>query len=162
MSRTAMAKVGGALLVGLVPLMLWGGATEAQSRFGPPGRGPGMPMLPMLLRGVNLTPEQDARVKDIVAAHRSAFRDIGYQLRVAEGAMADKLFGTGPVSADDLNASIQQIAQLREQLLREGLAATIDVRAVLTPDQLAKASQIHERMKQLRSEMRSLWSNPQQ
>jgi Spy/CpxP family protein refolding chaperone len=151
-ATVALVAVLAALTIGA-----WSAPASAQPR--PPGEyryGSGM-MLPMLLRGANLTPDQQARVREIVAAHRPAFRALGDQLRAAEEVMAGKLFATGQVAPEDVTAYVQQVSQLREQLLREAVAATLEVRAVLTPDQLARASQIHDRMKALRSEMRSLW-----
>ena len=58
--------------------------------------------------------------------------------------------------AEDLTPLVQQISQLREQLTQEGLRVVLDIRGVLTPEQLAKVEQIRKRMGELRAEMRSL------
>jgi hypothetical protein len=60
------------------------------------------------------------------------------------------------VSPDDLSAIRQQISQLRDQLGQEGLQTALEIRNVLTPDQLAKAAQIRQRMQELQAEMRGL------
>jgi hypothetical protein len=70
--------------------------------------------------------------------------------------MADKLFAPGDVRAEDLTSQIQRVAQLREQLMQEGLKVALEVRAVLTPQQLAKATELKERMRALHTEMREL------
>ena len=48
-------------------------------------------------------------------------------------------------------------AQLREQLAQEGLKVGIEVRDVLTPEQLTKAAEIKDRIRALRTEMRGLF-----
>ena len=145
------------VLAALLAVPLWAGSPGAQSRFSTMERGgdSGL-MLPMLLRGAHLTPDQESRVKAIVEAHRATFRSVSEQLRTAQEEMASKLLGTAAVKADDLAPAVQRIAQLREQLLREAMATALEVRAVLTPEQIAKVAQTHERMKQLRAEMRAL------
>ena len=60
--------------------------------------------------------------------------------------------------AEDLTGQVQRAAQLREQLMQEGLKVALEVRALLTPDQLAKAAQLKDRVRALRAEMRSLFA----
>ncbi|HEV8673248.1 MAG TPA: periplasmic heavy metal sensor [Methylomirabilota bacterium] len=140
------------------------GSASADAQPGGPGAprgfrdvgGPGM-LLPVVLRAANLTPDQDAQVRQILAAHRPAFRSLREQLRAVQEAMADKLFGPGGVQTADFAPLLQQSAQLREQLVQEGLKVALEVRAVLTPDQLAKASQVKDRLKALRAEERLLF-----
>lgn len=145
------------VLAGLMALVLGTVPAGAQSRYSAmAGGGDSGLMLPLLLRGARLTPDQETRVKAIVEAHRATFRSVGEQLRTAQEEMASKLLGTAAVKADDLAPTVQRIAQLREQLLREAMATALEVRAVLTPEQVAKMAQTHERMKQLRAEMRAL------
>src|SRR3990172_4509968 len=58
-------------------------------------------------------------------------------------------------------ALVQQIGQLRVQLTQEALQVALEIRAVLTPEQLARAEQIRHKLKDLRSEMRSLLGRDQ-
>jgi len=113
-------------------------------------------LLPVLLKGANLTPDQDAQVHQIMAAHHPAFRTLFSQLRSAHEELADKLYGPGEVDAAELNTHIDKVSQLREQLLREGLKLALEVRAVLTPEQRARAAEVKDRMRALRGEMRGL------
>ncbi len=157
----------GIVLIGLVAVSLWFATVYGQDyhRFGMKGRGsrgmmmgggPGM-MLPLMLKGVDLTAEQEEQVKKIMANHRQTFRTLFRQLRVANEEMSDKLFAPGEVQADNLTPLVQKVAQLREQLMQEGLKAALEVRGVLTSEQLAQAAQLKKRMQELRSEMRSLF-----
>ncbi|MBI3329742.1 MAG: Spy/CpxP family protein refolding chaperone [Nitrospinae bacterium] len=147
----------------LMAVSLWSAVAYAQPLPGPSGRGRGGPgrLLPLVLRGVNLTDEQKARVKEIVTAHRPTFREIAGQLRVAHQELADKLFGPDAIQEADLTPQVQRVAQLRQQLMQEGLKVAMEVRGVLTPEQLAQAFQLKDRMRALRTEMRGLFGGGQ-
>lgn len=125
-------------------------------RGGPWGREGGM-VLPFLIRSANLTPEQETKVHGILSAHRTATRNLLEQLRRSQDELADKLLAAGPVQTADLQPQLQQIGQLREQLLQDSAQIALEVRAILTPEQLAKAGQVKARMKQLQSEMHHLF-----
>lgn len=128
------------------------GGAEMYGAYG----GHGDMMLRVLLRGVALTEAQQAQVKQIVANHRPQFEGLVSQLRSAREQLADKLYASGPVKAEDLAPLMQQIAQLRGQLSQEGLQVALEIRGVLTPEQLAKAGQTRRRFNELRAEMRGL------
>jgi Spy/CpxP family protein refolding chaperone len=128
-------------------------------RAGPWGRDGGM-VLPFLIRSANLTPDQETRVRAILSAHRTATRNALEQLQRAQDELADKLLAAGPVQSADLQPQLQQIGQLREQLLQDSAQIALEVRAILTPEQIAKAGQVKARMKQLQSEMHHLFEHP--
>jgi Spy/CpxP family protein refolding chaperone len=150
----------------LVAACLWSLPVHAQSRPGPHERG-GMAgdgtgiALPLLLRAANLTPDQKAQVRQIMANHRVTLRELLNQLRAAQDQMANKLFSTGRLQEADLATQVQQIAQLRNQLAEEGLRVVLEIRGVLTTEQLVKASQLKSQMQSLQSQMRSLWGADQ-
>lgn len=145
-----------------VAVTLWSLAAYAQPRpgfhrpmGGMTGDGGGM-MLPMLLRGANLTADQKAQMKQIMANHRANFQNLFSQLRAAQDQISDKLLSPGAVRDTDLAPQTQQIAQLRNQLADEGLRVVLEIRNILTPDQLAKAAQLKTQMQSLRNQMRNL------
>jgi Spy/CpxP family protein refolding chaperone len=146
----------------LVAACLWALPGYTQSRPGPherggiAGDGTGI-ALPLLLRAANLTPDQKAQVRQIMANHRVTLQELFNQLRATQDQMANKLFSTGRLQEADLAPQVQQIAQLRNQLADEGLRVVLEIRGVLTPEQLAKASQLKSQMLSLQSQMRSLW-----
>jgi Spy/CpxP family protein refolding chaperone len=80
-------------------------------------------------------------------------------LQVAHKDVADKLFAPGEVQTEDLTTQVQRVAQLREQLMQEGLKVALEVRGILTPEQLAKAADLKERMRALHAEMRGLFKD---
>lgn len=159
---------------GLVALLVSGalaasapGAAFAQAQAPPasgPMREPGMHggmgrgdgELWLMIRAANLSTEQQAKVRDILSAHRSAVRPLVDQLRQTQQELGAKLLAPGQVQVADLQPLLQRIGQLRDQLALDSAQAAIEVRAVLTPEQLARAAQAKERLRQLREEMRQL------
>jgi len=120
----------------------------------------GMSPLPIFLRAANLTPAQQAQVKKILLDNRAAVHSQSEQMHTAREAIAAKLFSTGPVTASDLSAQTQQIAQAQQQMLQNELSMALQVRAVLTPAQLQKVSQLHTKFESLHQQMRALMSPP--
>lgn len=149
-----MVWVGGlAVIVAAVPVY---GQHRGEMGRGPMG-GPGLGMmLPMVLRGANLTPEQESQVREILKAHRPESRAYWEQLRATQEEIADKLFAPGTVQTEDLAPQLQRIAQVRQQMLQESLKVSLEVRALLTPEQLAKALQLKDGLRALRKEERKL------
>lgn len=150
----------------LVSICLWAVPGYAQSRSGSSERGSAALdgtgiALPLLLRGANLTPDQKAQVRQIMADHRATFRDLFRRLRAAQDQMANKIFSTEKLEQADLEPQAQQIAQVRNQLAEAGLRVVLEIRSILTPEQLAKASQLKSQMQSLHSQMRSLWGTEQ-
>lgn len=134
----------------------------AQPRPGFHGPRPGMMgdgaamTLPLLLRGANLTADQKTQVKQIMANHRATFQNLFSQLRTVQDQISSKLFSTGAVSESDVMPQLQQVTALRSQLAEEGLRVALEIRNILTPDQLNKAAQLKTQMQSLRNQMKNL------
>jgi Spy/CpxP family protein refolding chaperone len=110
----------------------------------------------MFLRGANLTADQRSQVQQIIASHRPTFQELFGRLRAAQQELSNRLFSTGGLQEADLAPQVRQISLLRNQIAEENLRVALEIRSVLTPDQLAKAAQLRERMQTLRDEMRNL------
>jgi Spy/CpxP family protein refolding chaperone len=156
-------------LVGLVTISLAAISAAAQGMpmrggwagpGGGPGGGPeaGAEVFPLriIMRSVGLTDAQRDQVRQILTAHRPRFQALRGQIRALTTQLTDKLYAPGAVSADDASAIRHQISELRDQLGQEGLQTALEIRNVLTPEQLAKAAQIRNRMQELRAEMQNL------
>ena len=156
--RRAIAGV--LLLVALsaTPALAQGPGHESSSMRWSGGRGDGE--LWLMIRAANLTPDQQTRVRAILSAHRATARPLIEQLRQAQQELGGKLLAPGPVQAADLQPQLQRIGQLRDQLAQDSAGAALEVRAVLTPEQLARVAQTKERLRQLREEMRQLVQPP--
>jgi Spy/CpxP family protein refolding chaperone len=109
-----------------------------------------------ILRAVGLTDEQKAQIRQIYANHRPQLQALYQQLRAAERQLRDQLYGPNPPTVADLDP----INRLREQLAAERLQIALEIRNVLTPEQLARAAQIRQRLQQLRQQERSLLTPP--
>jgi Spy/CpxP family protein refolding chaperone len=149
-------------LAGLLSLALWV-APPMAGAFGHGGpRGGGMGpddpsmLFPMILRGLNLTSDQQSKIHAIMEAHRPKFQELFAQARSAQQAVMERLLAPGPATAEDLAPMMQQAIQARGQLMQEGLRAALDVRGVLTPDQLAKAADVQKQMEALHAQMQKL------
>ena len=143
-------------------LFTWLGPAHAQAPGPYHGKGPrpggwgnGL-MLGVPLHTLNLNPDQQAQVKSILSTYRASVRPILEQLRQVQSGMGDRLLAPGQLQAADLQSQLQQVTQLRTQLLQLSAQATLDVRNVLTPDQLSAAAQTKAKMKDLRSQMHQL------
>jgi Spy/CpxP family protein refolding chaperone len=149
------------IVTAVLVLGAWLVPASAQPQGPPYGRGPrggwgaGL-MLGVPLHSLNLTPDQQTQVKSIFSTYRAAARPIIQQMRQVQSDLSDKLLASGPLQAADLQAQVQQISQLRAQLLQLSSQATLDVRNLLTPDQLTTATQTRAKLKDLRSQMRQL------
>jgi Spy/CpxP family protein refolding chaperone len=118
-------------------------------------------MSPKLLNALNLTPEQAAKIEVSKNAFREAQRAFQNEQKVLRQEVGDKLFGPNPVKEADAARQIAKLADLREKILREGFKIALDVRQVLTPEQLAKAATIRQQMQDIQSEVRSLYNENQ-
>ena len=117
-------------------------------------------MLGVPLSSLNLNADQQAQVKSILSTYRTAARPIIQQIWQAQSGLGDKLLAPGQVQTADVQGQLQLISQLRAQLLQLSAQATVDVRNVLTADQLNTAAQNKAKMKDLRSQMRQLMAPP--
>src|SRR5437899_3413229 len=109
-----------------------------------------------VLHALDLSADQKQGVHDIFREHRPTLAQLGATERAARQAIADKLLGTGTVAQNDLDALVQQESQARTALMRERLAAALEVRNVLTPQQIQKAATIRAGMQGLHAQMRQL------
>ena len=98
----------------------------------------------------------------IMDADHQALRALFKQLQAANEDLANKLFAPGKIQQSDLTPQVQHVMQLRQQLMEQGLKTALAIRAVLTPEQLAKTAQLKDRLQQLRTEMRTLLDGDQQ
>ena len=119
------------------------------------GDGAGM-VMPLILRYAALTADQQTQVQRIMDTNRQQLHGLFDQLRAANDALVNKLLAPGPLQAQDLQPQIEQIGQLRQQLMLQGLNNALAIRALLKPDQLAKVAQIKDKMQQLHAQMRAL------
>ena len=114
-------------------------------------------MLRMVLKQANLTSDQQNKVHQIMDADHQQLRALFTRLQTANSQLAAKLFAPGTVQSADLAPQVQQITQLRQQLMEQGVKTALAIRAVLTPEQLARVAQVKDRVEKLQNEMRAIF-----
>jgi Spy/CpxP family protein refolding chaperone len=114
----------------------------------------------LMIRSANLTPEQQTKVRAILSAHRTTARPLIEQLRQAQQELSEKLLAPGAVQTGDIQPLLLRIGQLRDNLALDSAQAVLEVRAVLTAEQIARAAQTRERLQQLHDEMHQLMQPP--
>jgi Spy/CpxP family protein refolding chaperone len=154
MNRKSLCTV-----IGLVTMALAARAAFAQIAFsaGPPGP---PPPIAMMLAGLSLTSEQQTAIAALIKSHQQMIAPLMDQLHTEHQQLTATLLSSGQVSLSDLTPLEQQSAATQQQLQQEMLKAALDVRAVLTPDQLAAAAANQKKLDQLHSEMRLIMEPP--
>jgi len=148
-------------VIGFLLLSLWAtrvaaqdlGGLESLITGGAQSNGPGT-MLRLLLKGIGLTPEQKAQVKDILVTHRGKLESLFQELQVANAALTNTLLDPDDIGVADVAPVADRVSQIREQLLHEGLTVVLQVRQVLTPEQRAKAARLREQLRALQGALR--------
>ena len=134
-------------------------ATAVVPAHAAPGRGGwqrGSFMSPFMLRSLGLTDAQRAQVRQVVMNHRPRFQELNRDLRDTRTQLNDRLLASAAVQPGELAPLTQRIGQLREQLSAESLQVALEIRNILTPEQIAKAADVRRRMNELRMEMHQL------
>jgi Spy/CpxP family protein refolding chaperone len=87
-------------------------------------------------------------------------RDTLNALHAAHEALADTLLSAGTVTDADIAPEVAKIAALHQQLLEHGTKVMLQIRAIATPDQLAKAADTKAKLDQLHDQIRTLLGKP--
>jgi Spy/CpxP family protein refolding chaperone len=109
-----------------------------------------------LLKGVNLSAEQQTAIQTIRQNARTQNKPVMQQLRSVEEQIHSALLASGSVNMSALTALQTQASQLRSQLESARLAARVAVRNTLTSEQLATAAATDAQLHALHQQERSL------
>jgi Spy/CpxP family protein refolding chaperone len=112
------------------------------------------------LAGVALTDAQKTQVHQLLRANHMAVRPLEQQRHALLRQIGDQLASTAALDSAQLSGLQQQAEQLQAQIDAQRLATALQIRALLTPDQLAQAAQIHQQLAALRAQMRDLVAPP--
>ncbi|MBN2437878.1 MAG: Spy/CpxP family protein refolding chaperone [Deltaproteobacteria bacterium] len=88
-------------------------------------------------RGLDLTPEQTAKINDLREAHLKAIKPIRDQLYAKNGELRLLWLAKTP-DQEKILALQKEVRNLRDQLADQTTANRIEVRKILTPEQFAK------------------------
>ena len=112
---------------------------------GGPGMGEGME----LLHSLNLSDAQKEQARTIEKAGWAQAKPIMEQMHSVHEQMATALLTSGPVTAEQLAPMVTQEEQLKSQLDQIHLNALVQIRALLTPEQIAQAAATHSKLEAL-------------
>ena len=140
-------------LIGLATAGMFALSAQAQPPGPPPmmgphhggGFGPGR-VIHVLLRSADLTADQQTQAHQILDANHSAVETIFTNLRQANNDLASLLLGASDVQADALSTQLTKINGLQLQLEQQTANTVLAIRALLTPEQLAKAAAAETQM----------------
>ena len=150
------------LAAAIIGSCLSAGVARAQGMMGPPPGGPmgGPPLVPppvmMALRAAALTPAQQKQIHDIMEASRTTSDPQTQQLHSIRDQIADKLLSSGSVSAPDLAPLLAQQTAIQQQLDNQMISTAIQIRGVLTPDQLSRVASVNEKLKAIHTQIDSI------
>jgi Spy/CpxP family protein refolding chaperone len=143
----------------LVSLAIYAIPAIALAQPFPPGGAIGGPLpmpLLMIVKRTNLTPAQQTKVHELLHSSFVQAQPLMKQLHAVHEQIADKLMSPGSVSASDLEPLQQQEGQIHQLLDEQMLSTAMQIRNLLTPEQLAKAAELHNQMKSLNQQMEAL------
>src|SRR5580692_10490588 len=112
----------------------WGGGMRSGFRIGPPGM---WWHNPDLIQKLNLTPDQQKRMDDILQQSRLQLIDLRANVEKQEVLM-EPMLAANPPDTNKILAQIDQAAQARAELEKANAKMLLGIRNVLTPDQWTK------------------------
>jgi uncharacterized membrane protein len=115
-----------------------------------------IPPLLMGMQAAHLSADQQKQVNQILQSNHSQTAPLIQQLQAVHEQIANKLLAPGTISASDLAPLEEQAAQLDAEIQQQALDASMQIRALLTPDQVARMAQFHQKMSVLQAQMKSL------
>jgi Spy/CpxP family protein refolding chaperone len=128
----------------------WGGGMRSGLRLGPPGI---WWHNPDLVQKLNLTPDQQKRMDDILQQSRLQLIDLRANVEKEE-VMMEPMLAANPPDTNKILAQIDHTAQARAELEKANAKMLLGIRNVLTPDQWTKLqTEKRDRMRMRRGGM---------
>ena len=108
------------------------------------------------LQGVTLTADQKAQMHGILKANMQQMKSQWHQLHALHEQIGSELASTATVSPATLAAQQQQVETLQSQLDQARLSAALQVRQLLSSDQLSQAASVHSQLTALHQQERAV------
>jgi Spy/CpxP family protein refolding chaperone len=113
------------------------------------------------LHGLNLSDAQKAQLKEIHEATWKTMKPIMQQMRSIHEQMVNQMLAAGTVTADQLTPLVQQEEALRTQMDSAHLNEALQLRGILTSDQLAQAAATHTKLEALHEQEHAVMKGDQ-
>jgi Spy/CpxP family protein refolding chaperone len=130
------------------------GVAVAQPPMGEWHHGGGMEFL----HGITLSDAQKAQVQQIHKATWTQMKPIMEQMRSIHEQIVNQMLAAGKVTAEAFTPMVQQEEALRSQMDSIHLNETLQLRDVLTSEQLAQAAATHTKLEALHAEEHAVMS----
>ena len=108
--------------------------------------------MPPFLRGVTLTEEQKTKVHEILQSQRSAAQDTLKRILAIRNELGNRILYPGKLDEDQLAPLLEQLLFLQNQIQRQNFRTMLEIRNLLTPEQMAQGVEYRERMKAQQSQ----------
>ena len=99
-----------------------------------------------ILHSLSLTDAQKEQAHQIEHASWTQSKPIMEQMHAVHEQIATAVLASGNVTAETLAPLVQQEEQLRTQMDQQRLNTVLQIRALLTPEQLAQAATTHQKL----------------
>ncbi len=109
-----------------------------------------------ILHGAGLTDAQKAQVHQLVHAQWQQMKPIMEQVHSIHEQIVQKYLTAGALTAGDIQPLVQQEESLRAQIDNARVNTALQIRALLSPDQLAKAAAAHQQLESLHEQEREV------
>ncbi len=110
------------------------------------------------LHGISLTDAQKAQVQAIHKAGWAQMKPLMQQMRAVHEQIVTKMLAAGDVTAEAMAPLVAQEEALRNQMDSLHLSQTLQMRALLTPTQLAQAASTHAKIEALHAQEHAVMS----
>jgi protein CpxP len=145
------------MTAGLVGSLAVAGMAVAQPHHGGMGMGPGGMEF---IHGLNLTEDQKSQLKEIGKANWKSMKALMKQEHALHEQEINQLLASGSVTAEQMQPLLQQEEALRTQIDTARMAMLVQMRGVLTAEQLSQAATKHAQMEQLHEQEHALMGAP--
>lgn len=112
------------------------------------------------LRGLNLTEDQKAQMRQIEKASWESMKPLMKQDHDLHEQEISALLAAGTVTADQMQPILEKEAALRTQIDSARMSTMIQLRSVLTAEQLAEAATKHTELEQLHAQEHEVMGAP--
>jgi Spy/CpxP family protein refolding chaperone len=108
--------------------------------------------MPPFLRGVTLTEEQKTKVHEILQSQRPAAQDTMKRILAIRNELGNRILYPGKLDEDQLAPLLEQLLFLQNQIQRQNFRTMLEIRNLLTAEQMAQGVEYRERMKAQQSQ----------
>jgi Spy/CpxP family protein refolding chaperone len=115
---------------------------------------------PATLRALDLTANQNHAIRLALQTHWRSLRALAASDKAARHAIDDKLLEAGDVTTQDVEGLIQEELRTHDALTHERVAAALDLRKALTPDQIRQVASIRAGVAQMHAGTHRLATKP--